>query len=203
MRRAEQKKAAIIQAAKTIFLKQGFSATNMQDVTDLAQVSKKTVYHHFSDKTILFQAVLAEHWETINKASYILNNDEMPEKALKKFAKKFLLFLYQPETVALFRLIIAESDRFPSLCQALLRQGKAPFTQALIDYLTMQKKMRNLKMKDVELAANQFMGLLKEDQFWPKLLGFIPTLNSRRLNKLIKSAINVFLAAYQTKKLVN
>ncbi len=200
MTRAKQKHAAIIQAAKKIFLKQGFSATNMQDVTDLAKVSKRTVYHHFPDKTALFQAVLAEHWERINNASYFLNNDEMPEDALKKFAKNFLSFLYQRETVALFRLMIAESARFPTLCQTLLRQRKAPFTQALIDYLIAQKNMGNLKIKDVELAASQFMGLLKEDQFWPKLLGFIPELNPKRISTLVNSAIDVFLAAYRINK---
>jgi len=56
-----EKRAAILEAAKTLFLSRGFGATSMDAVAAGAGVSKLTVYNHFSDKDTLFlEAVKAK-----------------------------------------------------------------------------------------------------------------------------------------------
>lgn len=200
MKLTEKKRKAILDAAKKSFLELGFSGSNIQDIIIVAGVSKRTFYHHFPNKIVLFQTVLTEHWNAVIKISKIkMEKNENVKKVLKQFAKEFLTFLYAPESISFFRLLIAESARFPQLCQSLVSEGKAPFTQALIDYLKGQKKknQKKLKINNVELAASQFMGLLKEDQFWPKLLGFIPTIKVEETQEIIESAVSVFLSAYQ------
>ena len=52
------KRAAILEAAKTLFLAGGFSGTSMDAVAKEAGVSKLTVYSHFSDKETLFSAAI-------------------------------------------------------------------------------------------------------------------------------------------------
>ena len=56
-----EKRAAILEAAKGLFLSRGFGATSMDAVAAGAGVSKLTVYNHFSDKDTLFlEAVKAK-----------------------------------------------------------------------------------------------------------------------------------------------
>ena len=65
MSRTLEKQSAILKAAKTLFLQKGFQTTSMDEITALAEVSKRTVYHHFPDKVTLFKAVIKLHWDEI------------------------------------------------------------------------------------------------------------------------------------------
>ena len=49
-----EKRAKILQAATSIFLKMGYHATSMNQIALEAGVSKLTVYNHFQDKGNLF-----------------------------------------------------------------------------------------------------------------------------------------------------
>ena len=53
------KREAILDAAKALFIAQGFAGTSMDAVATEAGVSKLTVYSHFSDKATLFAAEMA------------------------------------------------------------------------------------------------------------------------------------------------
>ena len=60
-RRAQYSEAtheALIDAATTLFVERGFSGTALADVAAAAQVTRGAVYHHFTDKRALFEAVL-------------------------------------------------------------------------------------------------------------------------------------------------
>jgi AcrR family transcriptional regulator len=50
-------RAALLQSAKRLFAKRGFGATSIDDVADAARVTKGAVYHHFQNKSELFEAV--------------------------------------------------------------------------------------------------------------------------------------------------
>jgi len=141
--RTERKQTAILQAAKTIFLQQGYEQTSMDSIAIVAQVSKRTIYDHFKTKKALFAAMLKYHWKNIamGEVEHLENLDDTSQY-LKHFAKTFLKFVYQPDTIALFRLLTAESPQFHDVISHLVIEGKAPFTRTLITFL--QKKSRKV-----------------------------------------------------------
>lgn len=53
-----QKRAAILSAARELFLSDGFDRTSVDAVAARAKVSKRTVYDYFGDKRTLLQAVV-------------------------------------------------------------------------------------------------------------------------------------------------
>src|ERR1700729_3360865 len=55
--RREKTQTAIVKAAKRIFGERGFTASTMDDIAAGARVAKGAVYHHFSTKEALFEAV--------------------------------------------------------------------------------------------------------------------------------------------------
>ncbi|MPY82834.1 MAG: TetR family transcriptional regulator [Actinophytocola sp.] len=57
---AEATRAAIVDAATTLFAEHGFAATSLEDVAAAAQVTRGAVYHHFAGKQALFEAVFDE-----------------------------------------------------------------------------------------------------------------------------------------------
>jgi AcrR family transcriptional regulator len=58
--RREKTQAAIVSAATRIFGERGFAATTMDDIAAAARVAKGAVYHHFSTKEALFEAVFEQ-----------------------------------------------------------------------------------------------------------------------------------------------
>ena len=52
--RSARKRRAIVEAATTLFLENGYRGTSMDQIAAVARVSKQTVYKHFSDKEALF-----------------------------------------------------------------------------------------------------------------------------------------------------
>ncbi|MDI7048285.1 helix-turn-helix domain-containing protein, partial [Escherichia coli] len=49
-----RKRSAILDGARTVFLRDGFGLATMDDVAAAAGVGKQTVYRHFKSKEALF-----------------------------------------------------------------------------------------------------------------------------------------------------
>ena len=56
--RSARKRSAILDAATTLFLRNGYRGTSMDEIAALAGVSKQTVYKHFADKESLFSEIV-------------------------------------------------------------------------------------------------------------------------------------------------
>lgn len=67
-----KKKLQILNAARELFLKNGFSNTSIADIIKLANVSKGTFYNHFSSKNACMIAILQEiHERTVAERKVI------------------------------------------------------------------------------------------------------------------------------------
>ncbi|MEV6907543.1 TetR family transcriptional regulator [Amycolatopsis sp. NPDC051071] len=56
-RYSEATKAALLEAATRRFAEHGFAGTSLEDIAADIQATRGAVYHHFANKTALFQAV--------------------------------------------------------------------------------------------------------------------------------------------------
>lgn len=54
------RRAQLLQAARAVFVAQGYHATSMDDIADSASVSKPVLYQHFTSKLALYRALLEE-----------------------------------------------------------------------------------------------------------------------------------------------
>jgi AcrR family transcriptional regulator len=61
----EATRAALLDAAATAFAAQGFTRTSVDDIVRRARVTKGALYHHFKDKTAVFEAVFCRIEETL------------------------------------------------------------------------------------------------------------------------------------------
>lgn len=187
--KSSKKYEAILKAAKSLFLKHGFADVSMDKIRDKANVSKNTIYNHFKDKEALFKAVISDHWqnEKTPKITTIENNDH--EQRLLLFAKALLKHLHANNTRHLFRILVAESERFPKLAQSIITDNIPPIMLDFSNYIA--REYGCSKEKATQLAS-YFFGLLKEDAFWHVLAGFRKPYTDEELDKHVKQVVAAF-----------
>src|SRR5215468_8339728 len=58
--RVMRSRAAVFDAARRLFLQQGYAGTTMEEIAALAGLTKRTVYNNYGDKDALFTQIVAE-----------------------------------------------------------------------------------------------------------------------------------------------
>src|ERR1700730_1656009 len=110
--RSARKRRAITEAATTLFLRNGYQGTSMDEVAALAAVSKQTVYKNFADKEQLFSDIVlgitgnADRFARV--ATTLLQDTDDLEKNLRELARSYLASVLQPQVLQLRRIVIAQ-----------------------------------------------------------------------------------------------
>ncbi|MBD1932065.1 MULTISPECIES: TetR/AcrR family transcriptional regulator [Cyanophyceae] len=182
-----EKAEQILTGAMQEFLVHGYAATSMDRVAKAAGVSKPTVYTYFQDKEGLFTALVQRFAQ--RKFSIIqrfLPSEGDAFVVLRQLLTKALNeIICDGEEIALLRLIIGESGRFPELAQIFVRTLVKPGVETLSQYLASSP---NLKIADPEATARIFLGALVHFMMVQKMLhgqDILPMESDRLIDSLM------------------
>jgi TetR/AcrR family transcriptional repressor of mexJK operon len=204
-RRSARKRRAILDAATTVFLRQGYLGTSMDEIAALAAVSKQTVYKHFSDKKSLFTEIVTS---TVNEASDPVHDEVLAlqdsgdlEVDLRDLARRQLGAVMQSRLLQLRRLVIGEAGRFPELGRAFYEQGPGRTVAALATTFERLAERGVLKVDDPLLAAQHFNWLIMSSPINQAMLrGDDGIPSPAELDRYVDAGVRVFLAAYGAKR---
>ena len=191
------KRDTILAAATGVFIDQGYGAASMDAIARAAGVSKQTIYAHFGGKAALFEATVLERSNRLLEP-FPSETDSLhdPEAALRAIARRFLDVILSPETVGRFRVIVAESGRFPELAEAFYRSGPERVGGRLSGYLAELHKRGIVRVTDPRTASIHFFGMVRGDLFLRQLLGLGEPPRGGELDRIVDSAVKAFLCAY-------
>jgi AcrR family transcriptional regulator len=116
-RRKEARPAEIRAAALQVFSERGFAAARLEDVAEVAGVSKATIYLYFESKADLFAAIVREiatpRFDAIEK---LIDAHEGPSGELIDFILARLREVTgTTDLPALAKIILAEAGNFPEI----------------------------------------------------------------------------------------
>lgn len=192
------KREQILAGATRVFLRDGFAAASMNDITREAGVSKGTIYVYFRDKEDLFVAMVEAKREAfLSSLRTVLADNENIEAGLYRFGVKFLEHMTDENTVTAMRTVLGVRERMPALCSRFFR-GPQNLRTVLHDYLAHYVEDGTLVTNDLDLASGQFLDLVSGSFFKFRLFGTMPEPPSEEeISRVIRGAIFVFMAAYK------
>jgi len=189
---SQRKKRAIVQAAAELFLDKGYGNVSMDNIAELANVSKRTVYNHFPSKELLFSEIVLEVRNDFGFPELEYTPGGNVSADLQDYAKKILAMIRNERFLKLLRLVMGESGRFPELRIAYSDQGMKSILDTVSDYL----EALGRPVQDKLLASQQYVGMIKECLFWPVLLGLIPMPTPEKDEYVIKDCVEKFIRLY-------
>jgi TetR/AcrR family transcriptional repressor of mexJK operon len=199
--RSARKRAAILEAATTLFLRNGYRGTSMDEIAALAGVSKQTVYKQFADKESLFSKIVTgtveEAAEPIHDVLLRLHDSGDVEADLRGLARQLLGNVMRPQILQLRRLVIGEAGRFPELGRTFYEQGPGRTIAALASVFERLADRGTLQPGDPLLAAAHFNWLVMSIPLnRAMLLGEDEPPASAELDRYADAGVRAFLAAY-------
>lgn len=198
--RWDMKDDQILEAAERVFFTVGFAEGSMQTIAREAGVSKQTLYHHYTGKSDLFRAVVDKRVrQLLSQLAEEVVAERAPRHVLMDLGEEFLQMVTAPECVELHRAIVTEVPRQPGLGETVHDNGPKQAVALLADYLRRQTAAGNLNVHDPEMAAEQFFGMTMGHCQLRALFGVEEDISDADIRARTKAAVDVFLAAYQTK----
>lgn len=191
------KAAIILDAARAVFVRHGYGAASMDAIARHAGVSKATLYAHFTGKDELFAEMVRTHCRAvaIESAAISLDTNDL-RQGLIGFGRRFLALITSPDSIAIHRVVVAESQRFPELGRLFHDAGPSRVRASLTRYLEDANRAGLLRIANISLAAGQFVGMLKNDVYTHTLLGLASNPSDAGLEEVIAAAVDVLLRGY-------
>jgi AcrR family transcriptional regulator len=185
---------AIVAVATAAFLRDGYAATSIEAIARQARVGKRTLYARFPDKESLFRAVLERLM-----ARWLATPDIWPdpapdqiEPALVQLAERMLAVALEPEALALHRLLIAETGRFPHIPIMLQTAGASAGVSLIAALLGQEVAAGHLAQIDPAFAAEQFMTMVISGPR-RRALGLGPPLDPAEITSWARRSVALFL----------
>ena len=156
------KRAAILEAAKQLFAREGFAGVSMDQIAAEAGVSKLTVYSHFGDKDRLFAEAVRAHCEQGMPTSLFVGEPGAPlRERLTVIGSAFFSMIMTPEAIAGHRVLCSPQVATSAMPAMFWEAGPQRVQQAFAELLQRRVASGDLEIDDCARAASQFFTLLK------------------------------------------
>lgn len=187
----------VLAGAREVFLRDGFEGASVDDIARAASVSKATLYSYFPDKGALFSEMAErEVAAQARRMAAEIDPAAPPEAVLGAVGRGMMGFLLTEFGRRVFRIAVAESDRFPDLGRRFYEAGPAFLHDELKAYLGQAVARGELRIDDLDLAASQFPELCKADLFARLVFGVADNIDEAEIERVLSGAIAMFMARY-------
>jgi len=151
----------IIAAARQEFHQNGYAGASMVRVAERAGVSTKTMYRLIPTKAELFRNVVSDRISGFILEMDAESLDALPIKdALEHILTSYGRLTLDEDTTFTFRLVLAESDRFPGLAADFAALAIRRTTETMEAWLARQRDRGLIEVEDPHAAIGMLRGMM-------------------------------------------
>jgi TetR/AcrR family transcriptional regulator, mexJK operon transcriptional repressor len=189
----------VLEGARVVFMRDGFDGASVDDIARAAGVSKATLYSYFPDKRLLFMEVAkSECRRQADEADALVDENAAISQVLTGAAERITAFMLSDFGQRVFRICVAESDRFPGLGSEFYDSGPKLLRARLVEHLRHAVARGEVRIDDLTLAADQFIQLCKADLHDRLIFGMTERCTMVDRKRVIEGAVQMFMARYAT-----
>jgi TetR/AcrR family transcriptional repressor of mexJK operon len=194
----------VLDAARTLFLRQGYAGTTMEEIAALAGLTKRTLYNNYADKEALFTRIAADVIAYAEGFARGLPREFTAgirtanlRPALHDLGRRLALGIVRREVIALRRLLIGEARTFPALAREYFDRAPGQVIEALAAGFEHLGGAGLLRVEDARRAAAQFAYLVAGEHLdRAMLVGTTPP--REQVIACARDGVETFLARYAT-----
>lgn len=188
----------VIEGARTVFMREGYEGASVDEIARDAGVSKATLYSYFPDKQHLFLAVLESECAQQAELEILLGEGDLGvEATLHVICKTLITFFLSNFGQDMFRVCVAEAQRFPELGRVFYDSGPRKWGRKIALYLDSPRARAVLEIEDSLLAADQLAQLCRADLMLKVLFGIEKDPPEAEIDRIAAEAVKTFLARYR------
>jgi len=169
----ERRQSAILDAAESLFLEQGYERTSLAEIVKRSGGSLATLYELFGNKQGLLHAIATRWCDEAMLRS--LDGDATGElssvETLKAYAHRQSELMESPRAVALMRMLISESLRDREFALQIYRDLHVPALDELVELFAEWAATGRAEIDDPKAAARLFFDIVVGDSMLNTLMG--------------------------------
>lgn len=199
---AESRHHRILTAARRLFVAHGLSGTSLDAIARESQITKRTIYLLYQSKEGLFVAALTDCVDAI--ADAVRRTPDAPNLAstLIGIAEGYAQALDNPETLAMYRIAIGESERIPLEARHAINIYGGHSAQGVVTALLEKAQERGMvKFHSLDIFSHLFLDLILAPHFTQWLVGASPSFEkSDAVNRFLKATDDLYETTFRITK---
>jgi AcrR family transcriptional regulator len=196
----DQRRAAILDVAREVFLERGFAAASMSVIAARLGGSKGTLYNYFKNKEDLFEAHVEDYCGRQAESIFAFPMEGADTRlVLTDVGERFLHLILSNEGTRFFSLIVAEAQRYPQVGRAFFNGGPATSIRRLGEYLERARADGQIVVEDCFEAAEEFLGLCQAGLHLRRIVNVVPEPTDAEIRAQAVRAVKLFMKAYGAK----
>src|SRR5262249_12613152 len=185
----------LLATARRMFIERGYAATSIEQVALSAGAGKQTIYRRYPSKRSLFTAVLEDlAGDLPRSAALVGTTPSEPLAVLRKTCRAMLDANTRAETVAIYRVLVAESQRFPRLVEHAFSHITEPVAGLIRHLLAAAQERGQIRHDlDIEQSVRALSGLINGWGFREGIQGRKGLSSEAERNAFFETAWTMFL----------
>lgn len=198
------KRENILAAATALFMKQGYELTSVEAIAKTADVSKLTIYSHFTNKTELFRVVIEQCCDQLAAPESFIAYAQLPVKqGLMQLGTSLAALIYSDDAIHLQRIMQSEAIQHAKIVKVFYEAGPQRVKLAFAELLSVWQQQQQLVIGDINRATEQFFSLLKGEVYVNAMLLLSPIPSADEIELHVQNTVAMFLAAYQANPIMD
>jgi AcrR family transcriptional regulator len=188
----------ILEEGRRLFLSKGYAGASVNEIVRRAGGSLATLYSEFGSKEALFAEIMRRRAHVLYGWNEVeCFRQKSGRDALAALARRLLERVLEKDSLALYRIAVAEGPRFPELRKAVLEDSFPLFIQSLGEALI---EIGIATRKDCAALAEEFLSLLHGQLVFRAACSGAPTVSEKCIAQHVENVVDRFLALHPLRK---